>query len=78
MRQCNDNLCGAKFSLNLWIKKQKEASVCENLKFFDTKIECNFANAYVVLCAFEMIRMCFTAFFAFYTAYKYVYMYNDL
>ena len=31
----NDNLCGAKFSLILWVEKQKEASVCENLKFFD-------------------------------------------
>ena len=36
----NDNLCGAKFSLNLWVEKRKEASVCENLKFFDTKVEC--------------------------------------
>ena len=36
----NDNLCGAKFSLNLWVEKQKEASVCETLKFFDTKVEC--------------------------------------
>ena len=35
-----DNLCGAKFSLNLWIEKRKETSVCENLKFFDTKVEC--------------------------------------
>ena len=55
-----DNLCGAKFSLNLWVEKQKEASKCNNLKFFNTKVECKFAATYVVLCTFKMIRMSFT------------------
>ena len=62
-------------NLILWIKTQKEASKCKNLKFFDTKVGCKFAKAYVVLCAFEIIWLSFTDFFAFYTAYMYIYMY---
>eukprot|EP00957_Ditylum_brightwellii_P016167 1216872-Ditylum_brightwellii.AAC.1 len=33
-KEYNDNLYDRKFSINLWVKKQKEASKCETLKFW--------------------------------------------
>ena len=46
----NDNLCGAKFSLNLWIKNEKRQAYWRILSFLIQRLSVKFSAAYVVLC----------------------------
>ena len=59
-------------------KNEKRRAYARLLSFSIQRLSVKFSAAYVVLCCDKWYGSVLQTFSAFYTAYKYVYMYNDL